>query len=283
VPVAGGFRRLSGGPSRAYLAAMRRRDENILTVLAQVPWWISVIIAGVVYVVLKFVIPSIWAQDPIFKFMALAAGQLAWVAVIFLFPAAVSAIESLRKGRLLDQQSGIESIRSLSWKEFEEMVAEAYRRQGYAVRENFYAGPDGGIDLTLEKGGEVLLVQCKRWRVYNVGVGVVREILGLITAHRATGGIVVTCGQFTQEAKSFAARNGIELLEGRQLVELLRGVQAHPAPAVGMESLPPPMKACPRCGSELVLRTARRGQRAGGKFWGCSSYSRCKHTEEHQG
>lgn len=261
---------------------MRRRDANILTVLSQVPWWMSVFIAGVVYFALKFVVPSIEYENSILKVVAPAAGKLAWVAFIFLLPAVGSAMESLRKRRLLDQQSGIESIRALSWKEFEELVAEAYRRQGYEVRENFYAGADGGIDLTLEKGGEVLLVQCKHWLTYKVGVNVVREMLGLITAHRATGGIVVTCGQFTQEAKNFIAGNRIELVEGNQLLGLVRGVQMGPVSTDRMNSLPPLAKTCPRCSSDLVLRTARRGQRAGGRFWGCSSYPRCNHTEDHR-
>lgn len=32
---------------------------------------------------------------------------------------------------------------------------------------------------------------------------------------------------------------------------------------------------CPRCGSPLVLRTAKRGARAGKQFYGCSSYPHC--------
>jgi hypothetical protein len=33
---------------------------------------------------------------------------------------------------------------------------------------------------------------------------------------------------------------------------------------------------CPKCGSEMVLRTARRGDNQGGKFWGCSNYPQCR-------
>ena len=35
---------------------------------------------------------------------------------------------------------------------------------------------------------------------------------------------------------------------------------------------------CPRCGSQMVRRTARRGRYAGNQFWGCSRYPRCKGT-----
>nr|WP_307993154.1 NERD domain-containing protein [uncultured Niameybacter sp.] len=33
---------------------------------------------------------------------------------------------------------------------------------------------------------------------------------------------------------------------------------------------------CPKCGSELVLRIAKRGDNSGKQFYGCSSYPKCK-------
>ncbi len=36
---------------------------------------------------------------------------------------------------------------------------------------------------------------------------------------------------------------------------------------------------CPRCGNDLITRTARRGQNAGSQFYGCRSYPRCKYTK----
>ncbi|MFT3895945.1 MAG: DUF2726 domain-containing protein [Anaerolineales bacterium] len=38
---------------------------------------------------------------------------------------------------------------------------------------------------------------------------------------------------------------------------------------------------CPKCGSEMVLRTAKRGDNQGGKFWGCSKYPNCKGIVEY--
>lgn len=35
-------------------------------------------------------------------------------------------------------------------------------------------------------------------------------------------------------------------------------------------------RKCPRCGSKMLIRTAKAGRNAGGQFWGCSSYPRCK-------
>ena len=33
---------------------------------------------------------------------------------------------------------------------------------------------------------------------------------------------------------------------------------------------------CPKCGSEMIKRLARKGRNAGNYFWGCSNYPVCK-------
>lgn len=38
-----------------------------------------------------------------------------------------------------------------------------------------------------------------------------------------------------------------------------------------------PSLFCPQCGSELILRTAKRGPNAGEQFYGCSSYPKCRY------
>ncbi|MBU0973058.1 MAG: NERD domain-containing protein [Proteobacteria bacterium] len=37
-------------------------------------------------------------------------------------------------------------------------------------------------------------------------------------------------------------------------------------------------KSCSKCGSEMVLRTAKNGANAGEKFWGCSRFPKCRVT-----
>ena len=38
-------------------------------------------------------------------------------------------------------------------------------------------------------------------------------------------------------------------------------------------------KLCPKCGSKLVLRTAKKGNYQGNQFWGCSRYPKCRYME----
>jgi restriction system protein len=150
---------------------MARRNETIIEILYDAPWWVSVVASVLVYGVLQYIVPSLSFKNPLLQGVpGLGPIFAPWVALMLLIPAPFSFLKSLKKRKLLDKQRDIESIRSLSWKQLEELVGEAYRRQGYSVLENEGAGPDGGVDLWLEKNGNRYLVQCKHWRSQKVGV-----------------------------------------------------------------------------------------------------------------
>lgn len=260
---------------------MGRQNEGILDLLMEFPWWVSVFISMTVYIGLKYVVPSVAIENVLLKGLAEAAPRAApFFAVLLLIPAPIAALNSWRKRKLLDTRKDLESIRSLSWKEFEELVAEAYRRNGYKVIENWDVGPDGGIDVVLKKDGNVYLVQCKQWRSQKIGVRIVREMFGIMTAHNATGVIVITSGMFTQEAKNFASGKPIDLVEGNQLSLLIQNIQKNTRGTrsrIKEDVLPMEKpRVCPECGSDLVVRVAKRGKHAGNKFWGCSNYPTCR-------
>jgi restriction system protein len=263
----------------AEVCGMARRNESILDLLAEAPWWVIFVVSGVAFLVLRYVVPAAYGEDFMGRFLARNTYALApWVSLFLLVPAPFSIYNSWRKKKLLDSQKDLHSIRSLGWREFEELVGEAYRREGYTVRENTGAGPDGGIDLVLNKDGNAYLVQCKHWRSWKIGVKVVREMYGLLAAEHAHGVILITSGMFTQEARNFAAGKPIDLVEGRQLADLVASVQKSPALT---SSNPPPIedstaKFCPKCGAEMVLKTARQGKYAGQQFWSCAKYPACK-------
>lgn len=186
---------------------MARRNEDFLDLLVEVPWWLSVALAAGAFICLRFLVPAVISADADFASKGIrgATPLVAWIALILLLaPAPVSAYRAWRERRLLDGQKDPADIWALSWQRFETLVAEAYRRQGYAVHKNSSQGPDGGVDLTLEKNACITLVQCKQWRAWKVGVRVVREIYGVMTDKHAHAAIVITSGTFTQEAKAFA-------------------------------------------------------------------------------
>ena len=106
----------------------------------------------------------------------------------------------------------------------------------------------------------------------KVGVKVVRELYGVVIAEGATGGVVISSGTFTQEARDFARGKPLELLDGSELLRLIAEVQKTPMPVSNRSN----DSACPLCGAEMVLRTAKKGPNAGEKFWGCSAFPKCR-------
>jgi|WetSurMetagenome_2_1015567.scaffolds.fasta_scaffold282661_2 restriction system protein len=264
---------------------MAKKNESILNLLARCPWWVSIALSGISYLVLKYIVPAFKVQQDLghafLGGLIKAAPMFApIVAFLLLIPAPVSLFHSRRKRRLLDYQKSIDTVRNLSWKEFEELVGEAYRRQGYTVFENTGAGPDGWVDLRLKKNNELVLVQCKQWRNIKVGVDRIRELYGIQVSENADRSILMTSGFFTRVALNFAANKPIDLIDGSQLFQFIKNVQpAHKPTSEDKKAI----VACPQCGSEMVLRTARKGANAGQQFWGCSKFPACRGTRKLEG
>ena len=240
---------------------MPRRRSSLAEDLVLCPWWVSLILAGVAFVLLPAVLPP-------------AFGGLVPVAVFVLLGlAGISAMRSWKTSAMLERQTGLDSIRTLPWKRFEDLLAEAYRRQGYKVEETLGSGADGGVDLVLGRDGEVVLVQCKRWKGKPVPVQTVRELYGVFHDRAASAAKLVATTRFTPEAIAFAKGKPIELVDQESLLELISGVQASGrivSKGVSEANDSPP--ACPQCRSGMVLRKARRGSKAGSSFWGCSEF-----------
>jgi restriction system protein len=142
------------------------------------------------------------------------AGQFI-VPAACLIAAVVSAYRRHERKQLVSNVTGASSsdaLGDMTWREFEVLVGEGFRLQGYEVNETGGGGADGGVDLVLRKDREKFLVQCKQWKAFKVGVTVVRELYGVMAAHGAAGGFVVTSGRFTDDAKAFADGRNIRLV-----------------------------------------------------------------------
>jgi restriction system protein len=289
--------------------ARRRKTstaEDFMDIVAMMPWWAGVILALASYVLLHTVASQqvvatgqpdqvgTMVTQSIWKALA-GAGQIV-VPILCLFGAGISAWRRRARQNLVAEvaeSKATSSLDGMSWREFEMLVGESFRLQGYQVVETGGGGADGGVDLVLTRrgknGSEKFLVQCKQWRAFKVGVDVVRELYGVMAARGAAGGFVVTSGRFTNEAETFASGRNVTLVDGPNLHGLIRqakaGIQAPPSRApVAIEPKEAPSVAatqassCPACSKPMVRRIAKRGANAGGEFWGCVSYPTCRGT-----
>lgn len=210
---------------------------------------------------------------------------LAWLLLAVCWMAALfSFLRTRHRRRLLDTRTDLESLSKGGWRQFEQLVGEAFRRQGYAVEETGLGGADGGIDLILRKDGRRTLVQCKQWKRQQVGVSVVREMAGLLAHHQAHAVKIVCIGSYTKDAQRFAQGKPIELISGAQLLGMIRAVQREGAVPHGQAPriepvlegvIAPQTPTCPRCKSPKVQRSNRR---TGDSFLSCSQFPKCRGT-----
>lgn len=274
--------------------------EDAIDLTSKLPWWVGITFALISYLLLHWyatqeISPAAELNDMV---KSVGFGLLHGFAVFgqyilpgaFLIGAIVSALTRFKRKKLYDTSSRNTSdnvLDDISWQDFELLVGEHFRRQGYSVEETA-GGADGGIDLIVFKNGEKYLVQCKQWKAYKVGVKIVRELLGVMVGVGAAGGFVVTSGEFTRDAISFANANRIELLDGkvlRRMMMVQTGQKDSVANSSTRQVLEPSNSIqksavsqpnCPKCGNSMVLRVAKRGNKVGEKFWGCSKYPSCR-------
>ena len=66
--------------------------------------------------------------------------------------------------------------------------------------------------------------------------------------------------------------------EAPKPVEPAAPVPEEQVPVAASEPAETPLR-CPRCGSELVLRTAKKGNNAGNQFYGCNNFPKCRYIQ----
>lgn len=99
---------------------------------------------------------------------------------------------------------------TLSGEEFEEFLAGLFRGQGYTVELTPITG-DYGADLILNKDGQRICVQAKRYKG-SVGVAAVQEALSGKSYFQCDAAWVVSTGTYTPNAQELAAKSGVKMI-----------------------------------------------------------------------
>jgi restriction system protein len=224
---------------------MAKRKESGFEAVASMPWPVGIVLGLLGYMAIRHGIGWYFGStdNPYLPGLGktAAAGSFAplgWILLTICWIAAiVSFIRRTHRRKLLDAQTGFDSLRRMNWRQFEQLAGEAFRRQGYTVEETGLGGPDGGTDLVLRRNGQITLVQCKQWQNRQVGVSVVREMYGLLMHRRASAVKIVALGDYTADARRFADGKPIELIHGDELIAMVHSLQsAKPRPTSPMDT-----------------------------------------------
>jgi restriction system protein len=176
-------------------------QQTLFSILLRQPWWVTLLVAFALFAVAHAIFP------PIAPFTALPFAGLA----VYI------GYRQWRGNAGADAGERLAAIRDMPWEEFSERVADAYKRQGYAV----VSSNKPAYDFKMTSGGRTTLLQCRRWKVNQVGVGPVRDLANAVAREEAYKGICIAAGDFSEPARRLSLSEPVSLVTGAELVELL--------------------------------------------------------------
>jgi len=187
---------------------LKMAEKSLFAVLLRSPWWISFALAAGVAVLATVLLPERYA----------IAGALGGTP--FLVVGAIAAWRQLRAPSASRVASTLEVLGAMSWREFSTALEDALRRDGYEVTR--ISTP--AADFEAVKAGRTSIVSCKRWKAASTGIEPLRDLHRATEARDAQEGTYVALGGLTDNARDFAARHRIRILQGAELAQMLRGV-----------------------------------------------------------
>ena len=174
------------------------------------------------------------AESKIFSSMSLLDEKGTYEEELYTEPEDTSSNEAQVVITTIDEQiktyfkKNPEKMYDLSPRKFEELVAAILKDMGFDV-ELTKATRDGGRDIIAHITNSVCSflthIECKKYAPDNkVGVGIIREVMGVHQIRNATKSIIVTTGFFSKDAVKEAAlvENHLDLKDFNDLKEWLQ-------------------------------------------------------------
>ena len=138
-------------------------------------------------------------------------------------------LREVRRQRLLHilSQAGQNAaqVLEMSIVRFEDLAVELYRSLGYRVRRLGSRSRMGGDILLCRDEDGTWLVQCRGWHG-PVNEEAVQQFWDEVQRRQADGGILITTGVFTRQARQWAEGKRLSLMEGNEFLQAWRRSRA---------------------------------------------------------
>jgi len=123
--------------------------------------------------------------------------------------------------RRSDSHRVLASVRELSWEGYWALVADIFRRRGHEVFAG--DGPDADvIDMEVSRDGlGRLIVNCQLRGMRQISTAPLEEMVQVAERNGADGVLVITDGDFSAEAHTYAAGRPLILVDGEALLDLV--------------------------------------------------------------
>jgi hypothetical protein len=120
-----------------------------------------------------------------------------------------------------ENAAGLSALAGMSWRDFINVVLGALTRRGYARVFDEDATRDDS-EFILEREGRRWLLSCKHGSAFVLGSSTLTEMADTIRLHGLAGGLLLTQGRVSDDARPVAKLQHIELLDGPTLWPELR-------------------------------------------------------------
>ena len=155
-----------------------------------------------------------FTTDPVYYIGAFVIGVITAVLIRELYR---NARKKARRQKYLS--SSLSDIDHMSGETFEYCLQAHFENLGYKASTTAQT-KDFGADLVMEKDGEKIVVQAKRYRGI-VGIKAVQEVIGAKEYYNADTAVVATNSHFSQSAIDLAHAANVKLFDRNNLVQLL--------------------------------------------------------------
>jgi len=131
-----------------------------------------------------------------------------------------------------------DALSRVAWQDFEVLVANHYRDQGYDVAhcgDGRFGMRDGNeVDLRMLKDGKLTLVHCRHESVSRVDPGAVARLVATAKEDGAVEAIVVSSADIPEAARQAGEAGGATLIDGVAVRAMLgeRLIDLHPVRSV---------------------------------------------------
>lgn len=179
--------------------------NSLFAILLRSPWWISLLIVVGIALVSVALLPAPYVPFGViggFPFLVIGI-MAAWRQRHAPSPA--------RTAEVLGHAAG------MSWRDFSGVIERAFVRQGYTVTRL----TSTAADFSLLKGARVTLVSCKRWKAARHGVEALRDLFAAKQAQGADECTYISLAPVTENARRYAAQQGVQLMFKGELAQLL--------------------------------------------------------------
>jgi restriction system protein len=176
-------------------------ENSLFAILLRSPWWISLGIAAAIALGAVALLPDAW------KWYG------AFAAAPFVVIAAIAGWRQLRAPGAATIERKLTEVRAMTASQFAQAIEQRLRADGFSVTPVSHAE----VDFEARRASRLTLVGCRRFKAARAGIRPLQDLQAAMQAREADDAMYFAVGELTDQARQFATRSRIRVVQGADL------------------------------------------------------------------